>query len=291
MSYDVRVVAPAKINIGLRVLPVREDGYHGIESVFQRIPFYDILYVEQTDCTGFNCIVNCEGIDLPKDNTLVLAHSAFCKIANVAGSVSVCLEKHIPAGAGLGGGSSDAAALVDALERIHNVFLSWQDRMRIASMVGSDVFFFLCPEAMELGCAVVSGRGEKIEPFSVRQDLFFVLVCPEIHSSTKEAYQLVDGCCAPEWLWSGPDFLSLVEEYNKDVRAWTFVNSFEKPLAKCFPQIKCALQDLEDVGALYTQMSGSGSAVFGVFDSCATADNAAFVLRKKWKRCYVFASA
>lgn len=290
MSYDMRVRAPAKINVGLRVLPVREDGYHGIESVFQRVPLYDILQVRRTGSPGSRCTVLCDGMVLPDENTLTAAFDAFCAVAGVAGSVDVHLEKHIPAGAGLGGGSSDAAALVRALEGIHKVSLSGGDRRRIASLVGSDVFFFLDSDAMREGCAVVSGRGEVVRAFPARRDLFFVLVCPEVHSSTEEAYRLVDDHCSPGWSWAGPGLDSLEREYGLDAGEWRFVNSFAEPLVARFPPIGQALQDLRDAGAAYAQMSGSGSAVFGVFGSVARADDAAFVLRKKWKRCYSLAS-
>ncbi|MBR5866344.1 MAG: 4-(cytidine 5'-diphospho)-2-C-methyl-D-erythritol kinase [Spirochaetaceae bacterium] len=291
MSYDMRVKAPAKVNIGLRVLPGREDGYHGIESVFQCVPLYDVLYVKQTADFGCGCTVSCDGMTLPEENTLTLAYKAFSDVAGVSKPINVCLEKHIPAGAGLGGGSSDAAALVNALEYMYNVSLSIEDRWNIASKVGSDVFFFLSPEAMKSQCALVSGRGEIVKAFPSRQDLFFVLICPEVHSSTKDAYCLVDNWYAPDWLWSGPAYSSLVDEYNSDVKSWSFINSFETPLVKRFSQIGEALQDLKNAGAEYVQMSGSGSAVFGVFESSVLADNAAFDLRKKWKRCYSLISS
>lgn len=291
MSYDVRVKAPAKVNIGLRVLPSREDGYHNIESIFQCVPFYDILHIKQTDSAGCNCIVNCDDMVLPHENTLTLAYKAFCDITGVSASVSVCLEKHIPAGAGLGGGSSDAAALVNALECMYNVQLSMENRWKIASKVGSDVFFFLSPEVVDSKCALVSGRGEIVKAFPSRQDLFFVLICPEVHSSTKDAYRLVDNRYAPDWLWSGPTYSSLIDEYNSNVKSWSFINSFEDPLVMRYPQIGYALQDLKNAGASYVQMSGSGSAVFGVFESSVLADNATFELRKKWKKCYSLISS
>ncbi|MBO5137681.1 MAG: 4-(cytidine 5'-diphospho)-2-C-methyl-D-erythritol kinase [Spirochaetaceae bacterium] len=290
MSSDIRVLAPAKINIGLRVLPVRKDGFHGIESVFLRIPLYDILTVRRQGFGKNTCVVECEGMVLPEDNTLTKAYSAFCKITGVTDSVFVYLEKKLPAGAGLGAGSSDAASLVNALEKIFDTELTVADRMQIASVTGSDVFFFMDSHAMQTGCAVVSGRGEIVEAIPSRQDLFFVMICPEVHSSTKEAYHLVDQWYAPTWPWSGPVMSALAEEFTRSVRDWNFLNSFTEPLAERYPVIEEALQDLMRGGAGFVQMSGSGSAVYGVFDSSAASKNALLMLDKKWKRCFEFAS-
>lgn len=291
MSFNVRVKAPAKINIGLRVLPPRKDGYHGIESVFQRIPFYDILNISQSSVKGRKCIVDCDGVKLPENNTITMAYNAFCELTGFSDSVYVHLEKHIPLGAGLGGGSSDAAALVNALEQVLKINLSKDDRRTIAGTVGSDVFFFLDKDAMNQGCAVVSGRGEEVIAFPCRKDVFFVLICPDVHSSTKEAYQLVDAWYGSEWKWSGLEQVALVDEYNLCVRSWRFINSFAEPLKARYPEIGTALQDLRQAGAAFVQMSGSGSAVYGVFDLSAQAENAFLMLCKKWKRCYSFASS
>ena len=291
MSFNVRVEAPAKINIGLRVLPSRKDGYHGIESVFQRIPFYDILTISYSSVIGRKCIVDCNKMLLPENNTVALAYKAFCELTGFSDSVYVHLEKHIPAGAGLGGGSSDAAALVNALEQVHGEILTNVQRKAIAAAVGSDVFFFLDKEAMNQGCAVVSGRGEELNAFSARKDIFFILICPDVHSSTKEAYQLVDAWYGSEWKWSGLQLASLVEEYVSCVKNWRFINSFEEPLKVRYPEIGTAIKDLQHAGAAFVQMSGSGSSVYGVFDLSAKADEAFLMLCKKWKHCYLFASS
>lgn len=292
MLCDVRVLAPAKINIGLRVLPARADGYHGIESIFQTVPLYDKLALQRTGVEGRQCHIVCDGMILPEKNTLTSAYEVFCEVTGVSESVKVSLDKSIPSGAGLGGGSSDAASLINALDAVYGTNLTIAQKRYIAGKVGSDVFFFVeCNDATTPFAALVQGRGEEVSPILPRRDLFFVLICPDVHSSTKEAYSLVDQWYSPNWEWDGVPAKRLEIVYKAPVDAWEFVNSFTVPLVQRYPLIGQGLQDLQDAGASYTQMSGSGSAVFGVFPSKVAADCAFLKLREKWKRCYTFASS
>ena len=290
MLCDVRVLAPAKINIGLRVMPARADGYHGIESIFQTIPFYDKLALQRTGDSGSKCHVICNGMVLPEKNTLTSAYEVFCEVTDVSESATVYLEKNIPSGAGLGGGSSDAASLINALDAVYGTGLSLEEKRYIASKVGSDVFFFTeCNDVTAPFAALVSGRGEVVEPIIPRRDLFFVLICPDVHSSTGEAYRLVDQWNEPDWNWNSYSAEQLEGVYSKPVKSWDFINSFTAPLVQQYPLIGEGLQDLKDVGASFVQMSGSGSTVFGIFCTKDSAACAFLKLRKKWKRCYTFA--
>ena len=292
MLCDVRVLAPAKINIGLRILPARTDGYHGIESIFQTVPLYDKLALQRTGVKGRQCYVVCDGMILPEKNTLTSAYEVFCEVTGISESVKVRLDKSIPSGAGLGGGSSDAASLINALDAVYGTHLTMSQKRYIAGKVGSDVFFFVeCSDVTTPFAALVQGRGEMVSPILPRQDLFFVLICPDVHSSTKEAYSLVDQWYSPDWKWDSIPAKGLETAYKAPVDTWGFVNSFTPPLVQRYPLIRQGLQDLHATGASYTQMSGSGSAVFGVYSSKEAADCAFLKLREKWKRCYTFASS
>lgn len=292
MLCDVRVLAPAKINIGLRVTSARADGYHGIESIFQTVPLYDRLALQRIGDLGSKCLVECNGMILPKRNTLTSAYEVFCEVTGVTESVKVYLEKNIPSGAGLGGGSSDAASLINALDAVYGTSLSLEQRRYIAGKVGSDVFFFAeCGDVTEPFAALVEGRGEIVNPIVPRQDLFFVLICPDVHSSTGEAYKLVDQWYSPDWKWDSCLVNQLEGVYNSPIETWNFVNSFTAPLVQQYPLIGECLQNLKDAGASFAQMSGSGSAVFGIFSSKDSANCAFLKLREKWKRCYTFASS
>ena len=280
MRTEVCVTAPAKINIGLHVLPGRVNGFHTIESIFQTVTLFDTLVVRASEKKG--CIVDCEGMELPSDNTISLSYTAFRSVTGIDNfGVRVELKKRIPSGGGLGGGSSDAAACIRAFEALNDITLSVRQLEAIASRVGSDVFFFLLCGAE--GCAVVTGRGEIVKPIHARDDLYILLVFPDVHSSTKEAYALLDESFAAGKITPCPAYADLETVYKTPVSDWSFVNSFTPSLVSRFPEIGFALNDLRRKGALFAEMSGSGSTVYGIFASEAEAENARSVLASSWK--------
>ena len=256
--------AYAKINFNLNVLPRRSDGFHSIESIFQTVDLFDELNVttSEDDC----CNVVCEKMILPVQNTLTMAYQSFreCTNCTVPG-IRVSLTKGIPAGGGLGGGSSDAAALIRVLEKMCGLKLTENQLDYIAGKTGSDVFFFMhCgPEGKR--AALVSGRGEFVKKIESRQDLLLLLVFPAVASSTKEAYMLVDDDLQKGYKVKCPDFKDLAAIYADQPKNWGFKNSFTPALCKKYSEIKEALEQLKKTGADYVEMSGSGSTVFGVF--------------------------
>ena len=277
--------AYAKVNFNLRVLPCRTDGYHNIESIFQTIDLFDELEVSVTEGNG--CFVECHSLKLPLQNTLTNAYDAFCSITGLkVPGVNVKLKKGIPAGGGLGGGSSDAAALVRVLSKICNVKLTDDQLDYIASKTGSDVFFFMHCNDDGTGCAVVSGRGEVVKKITSRQDLYILLVLPQIHSSTKQAYELVDERFKKQ-LESGTQdsfviLEELEEEYKKDPSEWRFKNTFTPSLCDVYSDLSTALGALKKCGADFCDMSGSGSTIFGVFTSKQRAKSGMNLLAATW---------
>jgi len=285
MLSSVRESAPAKINFNLKVLPKRDDGFHDIESIFQTIPLCDELLVEigspasdtesheEMVVNSNSCTVSSANLSLPSNNTLTMAYDAFCSLTGWSQSVHVTLTKHIPSGGGLGGGSSDAAAMIRALEKLSGITLTDEQLFEAASRIGSDVFFFLLNRELHTA-ALVTGRGERVKYIEPRSDLFIVLVCPPVHSSTPEAYRLVD-----QWNDGNEIGFPLLEEleavYNGPIAQWTFRNSFTKPLSGKYPELQHVLQNLLDAHAMYAEMSGSGSVIFGVFESMKQAQLAA----------------
>lgn len=280
MSGEIRVYAPAKINLGLRVLPKRDDGFHGIESVFATVGLSDVLDVQPLAEKNV-CKVFCSQTELPQKNTV---SSAYAAAKSVLGrdlpGISVQLTKRIPLGGGLGGGSSDAAALLVALQKL-DVAISDQEANQIAALVGSDVFFFLSLDGRPQGAALVWGRGEMVKPISPRSDLHYVLVFPGVHSSTAEAYAAIDeriGKPNDECL----PLDKLESVYRRPVKEWTFTNDFTPVIAAKYSKVRQALEDVKSSGALFCDMSGSGSTVFGVYDSALQAQDAANLLSGKW---------
>ncbi len=279
--------AYAKVNFNLRVFP-KQNGqlYHKIESVFQTINLYDELFVCIKEEKG--CSVQCDSLVLPEKNTLTSAYEAFCKISgcDVPG-INVKLVKGIPSGGGLGGGSSDAAALIRVLSDICGISLNDSQLDFIAENTGSDVFFFMHCDSEGKGAALVTGRGEIIKKIESRKDLFLLLIFPKIASSTKEAYSLVDKSFETkdslEHKVKYPVFNSLESVYADKVINWTFVNTFTEPLSQKYSDIFEALKDLRNSGAEFIDMSGSGSTVFGVFTLRQQAIYTSNLLADKWK--------
>jgi 4-diphosphocytidyl-2-C-methyl-D-erythritol kinase len=287
MSFSVLTIqAPAKINIGLRIFPRRPDGFHNLVSIFQCVGLWDTLTVMLDAGHPGECAVVCNGEDLLPDNTIQRAYDAFRVFTGKNAGIRVVLDKAIPCGSGLGGGSSDGAALIRALDRLCGTGLSMDSLDAIADRVGSDVFFFLhCPS----GAALVSGRGEKVLPLQGRRDLNFVLICPDVHSSTSEAYDLLDKNRNGEADFDlGGEDWPLV--YSRDTRDWAFVNDFTDCIAAKYPLIRDAERDLTRHGSVFTSLTGSGSAVYGLFASQDQAQEAACQLADKWNNCYAVSS-
>src|SRR5574344_357128 len=209
MFDSITVFAPAKINLGLKVLPVRSDGYHNIESIFTTVCLGDEINVALTNLKN-TCSVECKEMSLPRENTFTAAYKAFCVLTGVNDGVSVKVTKRIPAGGGLGGGSSDASSFIQSIDSLFGTQLSSAALISLAGEVGSDVFFFtralleangdgpagrICLSAKPFA-AVVTGRGERVRRICCRSDYTVLLVLPGVGVSTKEAYALVDASAA-----------------------------------------------------------------------------------------------
>ncbi|MCR5188321.1 MAG: 4-(cytidine 5'-diphospho)-2-C-methyl-D-erythritol kinase [Treponema sp.] len=288
MLKEVSSRAYAKVNFGLRVLPKglgsfhNSDGFHNIESIFQTIDLCDELRV--TPISERACIVHCDSMQLPENNTLSLAYNAFCECT---GRDSIGLEvnliKGIPAGGGLGGGSSDAAALIRILQRFYDIELNDKQLDYIASKTGSDVFFFMHCDKEGRGCALVSGRGEFVKKIeNPRDDLYLVMIFPESKSSTKEAYALIDQAFSEGKEIKSPELNELEDIYRMDPGKWTFINTFTPVIASANEEIGRAIEALKNVGCCYTEMSGSGSTVFGAFTDRQQAISASNLLGETW---------
>jgi 4-diphosphocytidyl-2-C-methyl-D-erythritol kinase len=258
-ARTVRVRAYAKLNLGLRVLYQRPDGYHEIRTVFQTISLADHLDISFTPARATRIAI--EGTPEIPDNLIGRAAHLVLEDLSIHGDVSFNLRKHIPAGAGLGGGSSDAAAVLLALPVLAGKAFP-DDRLHtLASQLGSDVPFFL-----HGGTALGLGRGEELYPLPDRLATSGLLVVPEIHSSTVEAYRDL----SPR-LTSIP-LQNKLSSFQQEV--WRGVtggspavddNDFEKVVFARYPELKQIKEHLLRIGAKPAAMTGSGSAIFGIF--------------------------
>lgn len=259
MEKAIRVRAPAKINLHLRVYHRGEDGFHGILSVFQALSLADAIVVrslKESDKIDIRGDFDCS----PEETTLYRAARAFQTLTGRKKGLSIEILKRIPAGAGLGGGSSDAAALLVALDALFETGLPRSELGRLGEEIGSDVPFFLSG-----GAALVTGRGERIEELPARTDLSYLLIHPGVHVSTAWAYALLDREREGDGAEPDPDPAVLQEMYSGEPAAWPYLNSFEPYVTKARPEIGWARERLHEEKALFSRMSGSGSAVFGVF--------------------------
>lgn len=276
----VRDSAPAKLNLHLEVFPKRSDGYHPIKSIFQTISLVDDLVVSLSG-KSLSCVVECDAMQLPEENTLTKTYRLFCQISGVTAGIHVKLTKRIPSGAGLGGGSSDAATFLLILNKMFDYPLRLNQLEEIANLVGSDVLFFLSG-----GAAIVTGRGDIVEPIKPREDFCIVVVYPDVHCSTPESYGLVDEYFALGKTVNETTLQDLEKMYYEPVSEWRFVNTFTNPVATKFPVIFDVMKSLKELGADYVQMSGSGSTVFGVFSNFDVGKDACTNLKRFWNKCY-----
>ena len=288
MLRSLTVQAPAKINLGLRVFPKRADGYHEIESIFSTVNLCDSITVQVLDQKDV-CKVDCEGMVLPQENTFTKAYKAFCVLTGIREGVRVHVTKRIPAGGGLGGGSSDSSSFIKSIDSLFGTQLSDSDLLDIAGQVGSDVYFFTralvekdrLKSNDSLFTAIVRGRGELITPIESRNDFSILLVFPGVQVSTKDAYALVDSSLK----WNPEDRHSDAELeclYKKPIREWFFSNDFAAPVAEKYPRVRQALDELSKVGSDFVDMSGSGSTVFAVFEDRNKAEAAYRTLAMQW---------
>ncbi len=243
----------AKINLGLNVIARRIDGFHQIESILYPIPLFDVLEFKTADT--FRIIQY--GIPLqitPEQNILFKTWQLINQEYSVP-PVEIHLIKNIPAGSGLGGGSADATFFLKAIDQQFSLNLSSNRLKELAATIGSD-----CPFFVDNKPAFIFGRGENTS--SVKLSLkskYLVLVVPDIQVSTAKAYSIIK----PEI----PE-KSIKEIVLQPTESWKdeLINDFEKPIFELYPELNVIKKQLYQKGAFYVSMSGSGSAVYGIFE-------------------------
>ncbi len=256
------VVFPnCKINLGLRIIRKRNDGYHDLETIFYPIPMNDALEVIRTPATDTNLAFQSSGLTISGDtsnNLCVKAYQLLKKDFPQLGPVQMHLHKVIPMGAGLGGGSSDGAFALQLINDLFHLQLSKEQLIGYALQLGSDCPFFILNQP-----CFASGRGEKMEPVTLDLSGYhFAIVNPGIHINTGWAFSQLQ-LNEPNQL-ELPDLRTIIQQ---PVSGWkeTLINDFEAPVCKAHPEIASVKQQLYDAGAVYASMTGSGSTVFGLF--------------------------
>lgn len=253
----MKIKANCKINLGLDVLRRREDGYHDLSTIMLPVEgLYDVVEIEKRAdkeivFRGIGLTVDCAA----EDNICVKAAKLMQERYGVEG-VDITLDKRVPFGAGLGGGSADGTAVIMGINEIFALGLSEEELIARAAELGSDTAFFVrnSPQLCE-------GRGEQMTAIEVNlEGLWLVIIKPDESVSTREAYAGVKPAI-PE--------LPLTERIKRPISEWQGLikNDFETSVFAAHPAIKSAKEQLLDAGAIYASMSGSGSALFGLFES------------------------
>lgn len=261
MQPRIQLPAYAKINLGLRVLGKRPDGYHEIETFFLQVDLADQLYFQLLQEPGIRFSCNWPELSEPEDNLCIKACRLLERTSNQIFGLDIHLEKKIPFGAGLGGGSSDAAVVLMALNLLYNMKLSHAELSELAARLGSDVPFFLYG-----GMAYAIGRGEKLRQLENLPDVWVLLVKPDVSISTKWAYDnLKFGLTNTK---KNTTFASLKNSLSMtDKLREVCQNDLEVAVFSQYPDLAEIKSRLQDVGASAVSMSGSGSAIFGIFES------------------------
>ena len=253
------VKAFAKINLGLLITGKRNDGYHTLETIFAPINWYDTL--EFTDAEAIS--MSCSNLDLPVDdnNLCIKAAKLLQQCAGIQKGVVMTLHKAVPFGAGLGGGSSDAATVLRVLNTLWQLNLSTTELHNLAVKLGADVPYFLSMK----GLAYAKGIGDELEDLEMTIPYYIVTIFPETHIATVWAYKNF----YPRFERELPDIKHLASElcrFKNQAGLPAFENDFEPAVFDHFPAVRSVKSLLLEAGAMFASLSGSGSAVFGLFE-------------------------
>ena len=273
-AAEFTLPAFAKINLGLRVHGRRPDGYHEITTVFQTVSLHDRLAFQTLP--GGRLELACSDPEIPTDesNLVMRAASALRERYGVRGGARVELEKVIPAGGGLGGGSSDAAVTLLALAKLWEIETDARSLAEIGARLGADVPFFLTG-----GTALGTGTGTEIRPLEDAPKMHLVVVTPGVKVSTAEAYKALGAHALTKDEAAANLSVSRTEADFSVSHSGVWSNDFEVVVTRLHPEIGRAREALAETGAGRTLLSGSGSSVFGVFESKGEAERARAALR------------
>ena len=306
---SIAVHSFAKINLGLKIGPARADGFHELRTIYQTIALHDVVRVEVQSGSGIEIRCNDPRVPLDESNTCYKAAERVLKIARA--QVIVQIEKRLPVQGGMGAGSSNAVATMLGLERALETKLSAEDKLRIAAAIGSDVPLFLIG-----GTVLGIGRGEEVYPLQDLPSMHLVLVTPPIGVSTPQAFAQWDDLVAREAELTGAGATGTINKFSQAVYAWLsesvfsravsasepasgvpavggdraetplldlvragIENDFERVVFPEYPDLREVKRVLEREDARYASLSGSGSALYGLFGSGEEAQAAAVRLR------------
>jgi 4-diphosphocytidyl-2-C-methyl-D-erythritol kinase len=275
MKEPLQLESTAKVNLRIEILKKREDGYHEIETILQKISLHDTLHFSIKKGKGVTITTDHPSLPAGKENLVYKAVQSMLKVSGYKGGVHIQIEKRIPLGAGLGGGSSNAATTLKALNQLLDLGVSKKRLMEMGLEVGADVPFFFLE-----GAAMGSGIGERLKKIELPA-LWFVLIYPNFEVSTRWAYQ--------NFVLTNQRIHFNLQKFTKTPEGISHIllNHLEEVVSKKYPQIDIMKKILFSAGAMGTLMTGSGPAVFGIFPGQKGATEAygrveALVKRRGW---------
>jgi 4-diphosphocytidyl-2-C-methyl-D-erythritol kinase len=273
---SIHIVAPAKINLFLKILAKETSGYHQLETLYAAVDFGDEIVVSRTKGGGTRGValeVIGPSLGPVEENLAYRAATALLDAAGSSERVHLRLTKKIPVGAGFGGGSSDAGATLRALNTLLGEPVSGSVLLELAGQLGADVPFF----ASGAGMALAWGRGERLLPLPGAAGLVILLALSPLHIATAEAYQALRIADIV-----APATLALDELARGDTLAELAMNDFEAGVFERHPELGALRGAIQEAGALTARLSGSGSGLFGLFSDQETADHARDSLSRSW---------
>ncbi len=283
MKMQLELEAPAKINLTLNVIGKRADGYHELESVMQQISLRDKIFL-QTGGVGISVASSSKQIPDNEENLAFQAAQLLYAKYSLPSGLQIFIEKNIPVGAGLAGGSTDAAAVIKGMNELFDLRLKQEEMMQLGLSVGSDVPFCVLG-----GAALARGRGELLTPLPAGPRLEMVLVKPEYQLSTREIYRDF----RLERVREKPDNVAFLEAWRQCDMIGTVAemkNVLETVSIEKCPEIQLIKNKLDGLGAQGTLMSGSGPSVIGVFNHKEEARTAWEIIKDQYRESYLVSS-
>ncbi len=264
MNASLILPSNAKINAGLKIVDQRSDGYHNLFTVFQEISLSDTIHITPQD-SGWSLSSDQDWVPTGDSNLCIQAFLKLKELYPGIAGVSIHLEKVIPAGAGLGGGSSNAATVLKGLNKLYQLSIPDAELETIGASIGADVAFFI-----KGGTQIGEGIGDRLTKMSESVSGIYLIVVPPIHINTKWAYGEVK-----KHLDNRPDRSNFALSLgHRNISLPFFENDFERIVIPAYPEIGEMKDRLIESGASIASLSGSGSAVFGIFDEEAVAKHA-----------------
>ena len=273
---EIYIKARAKVNLSLEVLGKREDNYHNLESVFQKINLYDEIYIKKIQEEDFRLKINVKELD-SKENIIYKAYGKLKEQYKVINGIEVIVNKKIPMQAGMAGGSTDCAAFIIAMNKLFKLKLSKEEMEALGKSLGADVVPCFYNKAIK-----AEGIGDMITTIDTDFKYYMVIIKPEIACNTKEMYQKLDIKKDIQQLHTSENIIKALE--NKDIQLLTnnLYNVFEEVV-----QEKQSIQEIKkellNNGALQALMTGTGSCIYGIFRDKQSAKNAYITLKGRYQ--------